>query len=297
MITSDFTGNFGNHLFQYVATRVIADKKGLDYGFTKHIYGDYYGGRSQFDFFNLDYGKGTEGLVFEDYKEKVVQVEYCGDIINIHKVDDFKELKNNSKICGCWQQMEPYFREHKEDIKKWLEIDRNKIFEYLNVLAQYNINLDENLTIINLRGGEYLSIPNVLLPKSYVENSIFIMKRRNPNMKFIIITDDIKFYQQQFPSIPCIHHSIGFDYWIINNAKWVILSNSSFPMFAAYLNDKANLILAPKYWSRFNTSDGVWGNSLIMTSNFKYLDRNGNVEPYSQIIEELRNSKYWKYYF
>jgi len=44
MITTDLTGNLGNHLFQYALCRTIAEKRGFEWGVNPVPYGDYYNG-------------------------------------------------------------------------------------------------------------------------------------------------------------------------------------------------------------------------------------------------------------
>jgi hypothetical protein len=86
--------------------------------------------------------------------------------------------------------------------------------------------------------------------------------------------------------IPTLHEEIGFDFYVINKAKYVILSNSSFGLWAAWLNREANLIIAPKYWAKHNTSDGYWGVGDQYYRCFTYMDRNGELCSYNQCKEE-----------
>jgi len=276
MITTDFTGNFGNHIFQYVTLRSVAEKKDFDWGCTNYIYGDYLGGKSQMDFLDLDYGKPVEGIERE-YRENIVNLGHT----NVHQYHDFNDLEDNSKLVGCWQT-EQYF--DKEKVRQWVQIKNE---------ASYK-NMDLNDCIINVRGGEYKGISDVVLPKSYWDNAIAHMRSINPDMQFTVITDDVPYAQHLFPdfALKCIHIGINTDYYMIYQAKYLILSNSSFAWFPAWLNQKSKLTIAPKYWARYNGSDGYWASSNIFTKGWFYLDREGNLETYEDVIEELKNSKY-----
>ena len=138
--------------------------------------------------------------------------------------------------------------------------------------------LDENLCVINFRGGEYRGLSAVLLRKEYWKDSINHMLSINPNMNFLVITDDVECARYFMPfEIPTLHIDIGFDFYVVNQAKWVILSNSTFGWWAAWLNQKTNKIIAPKYWARHNVSDGYWSTGDSYTSCFTYIDRDGNL--------------------
>jgi hypothetical protein len=74
------------------------------------------------------------------------------------------------------------------------------------------------------------------------------------------------------------HHfggPLGIDFCLLMNARYVIIPNSSFSWWAAYLNTKAEIIIAPKYWARFNISNGYWSTADIITDHFSYLDKDG----------------------
>jgi len=273
MITTDFTGNFGNHIFQYVALRSIAEKKGFDWGFTKYIYGDYLGGKSQMDFLDLDYGKPVEGID-KEYQEVITNLGHT----NIHQYHDFEDLEDNTKLVGCWQT-EQYF--DKEKVKEWLKMKEN-----------FSYDLGKDTCVINVRGGEYKGIRDVLLPLLYWNRAIGQIHDFDPNIYFLVVTDDVPYAKSLFPNMTVVHRSIAEDYFMINTAKYLILSNSSFAWMPAWLNENCQKVIAPKYWARYNISDGYWGCSNIFTKGWDYLDREGRLQSYEEVVDELRNSKY-----
>ena len=113
------------------------------------------------------------------------------------------------------------------------------------------------------------------------------MTKINPNMEFVVITDDIKASQDMLPEIPAYHFSVDKDYTIIKNAKHVILSNSTFPFFAVFTSDTIENIIAPKYWARHNVSDGYWGSGQNLYSEWNYQDREGNLQSYAECLSEF----------
>lgn len=284
MLVCDITGNFGNHLVDYVLTRVVAEKNGFQWGFNRTPSHDYYGGKEQLDFMNIDYGvehhtpygEIPDGIkyIWEEKRETFYHI----DRVDYHpfQPDVFNICDNTKLIIYCCQDAR-YYEDSKDKIKNWLSIKESCLKEYNEKLYLTNIILDMDTCIINVRGGEYKSIPNVLLRKEYWDGAMRFMKMRNKNIKFVVVTDDVPYAQSLFPEIKDIYHfSIGMDYYIINNAHNLILSNSSFAIFPAWLNPVPNkMVVAPRFWARHNVSSGYWASSDVFTFGWWFLDRNG----------------------
>ena len=253
MITADLTGNIGNHLWIYAITRLAAEHNNYDWGFNRVPSHDYHGGSNQMDFMNIDFGREhhaswdimPEG-VDKIWKEKYITYSYeNGDSVDFHPFQpDVFNIENGTKlVIGCCQN-EQYIKDKKEDIQKWFEIKDEKILDYLAILEKNNIVLDDNLCVINVRGGEYKGIPNVLLVQKYWDDAINHFLEKNPHMEFLVITDDVVYAKSIF-NFPIAHYSIGMDYYIINHACNLILSNSSFALFPTWLNEQHPFVIAP----------------------------------------------------
>lgn len=294
MLTATLTGNFGNHLWNYVICRIVAEKLGFEWGINPVATHDYYNGSSQMYFMNIDYGKevkvnGTnqrglntyEGIPNEYYDTKK---EYRGCCINMYDPNVFN-VKDNTMI-HLISQSEEYLIDRREDILKWFELKNEYEVEYNNRLSEVGITLDENTCVINFRGGEYRGIPNLILNKDYWSNSINHMLSINPNMRFVIITDDPECAKSYIGNYTCYHFDIGMDFYCINRSKYTIISNSSFGWWAAWLNVVSKLIIAPKYWSQHNVSDGYWGLGDQYVRHFKYMDRNNILSDFETCREE-----------
>jgi hypothetical protein len=112
----------------------------------------------------------------------------------------------------------------------------------------------------------------------------------NPNMYFIIITDDIDCAKQYIGSdISCFHYDIGFDFYVVNQARNLILSNSTFGWWAGWLNTNSRKTIAPKYWARHNVSDGYWATGDSYSRPFTYQDREGILYDYETCKNEAIN--------
>jgi hypothetical protein len=286
MITTNLTGNLGNHMWQYAVCRATAEKLGYEWGINPTPSHDYFNGQSQMTFMNVDYGKPVSGIVNE-YHEICKLINHV-DSVNvslfdksIYEINDNTILLGNNGAEGGTYQSEEYIIERKDDIKKWFEIKTEYKNNYNKILSEMGVDLDDNLCVINFRGGEYRTIPNVFLRKEYWKDSINHMLSLNPKMNFLLVTDDVSLSKHFMPfEIKSIHVDVGFDFHVVNQAKWLIISNSSFGWWASWLNENVNKIIAPKYWSRHNVSDGYWSTGDSYTSCFTYMDRNGNLSDY-----------------
>ena len=299
MITTNLTGNIGNHMWQYAVCRTIAEKLGYKWGISPNPSHDYFNGQSQMTFMDVYFGEQVNGIVNE-FHETWRTIQHVDNVNittldkNLYKIKDNTIMLGHNGAKGGIYQSEDYIIDRKEDIIKWFKINDNSKFEFEKKLSEMNIVLDENTCVINFRGGEYRGIPNVLLRQKYWSDSINHMLTLNQNMKFLLVTDDIQCAKAFMPfDIPAIHINVGFDFYVVNQAKWLIISNSTFGWWAAWLNQKVNKIIAPKYWARHNVSDGYWATGDAYTRCFTYIDREGNLSDYETCKNEA--IKYYEY--
>ncbi|MCA6478660.1 MAG: alpha-1,2-fucosyltransferase [Chitinophagaceae bacterium] len=269
----------GNQLWSYVVTRTIALDKGYGFGI---MCPERFKGA---EFLKLDFGNtvvggsGPEGGPPTnlpdgiDYYYKERDIYYDKYKVPVSDFDpDLLEVQDKTKIEGVFQS-EKYIQHRRSEIRNWLIISQEfDLQEFSN----------ENVCILNIRGGEYKGNKDLLLTKKYWMDAIHNMRQINNQMKFYIITDDVKYTRKLLPEYESFHFSIGKDYAIINNAHYLILSNSSFAFFPAWLNEKVKCIIAPKYWARHNISDGFWALSFNLYQGWLWQDRSGKLFSYSE---------------
>jgi hypothetical protein len=182
-------------------------------------------------------------------------------------------------------QSENYFVHYKEEITKWLKIKPE--YESLDFCQ-------EDLCVINMRGGEYFGLKELFLDRKYWLHGMKNMRNINPSMRFVIITDDVNTAKKVLPGVEAYHFDLAKDYIAIKNAYYLLLSNSSFAFFPAFTNTFVKFIIAPKYWARHNVSDGYWATSQNIYTGWNYQDRNGKLytsaECNSEYIEYIRKT-------
>ena len=126
MITTNLTGNLGNHMWQYAVCRTIAEKLGYDWGINPNPSHDYFNGNSQMTFMNVNFGKEVEGILNE-YHEPWKTYQHVDDVNitmlneSLYNISDNTIMLGDNGAKGGIYQSEDYIIDRKEDIKKWFE--------------------------------------------------------------------------------------------------------------------------------------------------------------------------------
>lgn len=280
----------GNQLFCYITARCIAKKNGYSFGLAGlNTFGYNIHSRKGMYFMDLELGEPiTDVSLYNRYDEKEERLFLKNsphDVLNgcyVAGTDkEIMQVPDNTIVYGN-MQAEDYFREYKEDIKEWLKVKP----EY----EVYDCRRD-NLCVINIRGGEYESSTELFLRRKYWLDAIKRMKEIRHDMEFVIVTDDVRAAEKILPGIKAMHGNLHEDYCRIKNAKYLILSNSSFAFFPAFTSESVEYIIAPKYWARHNVSDGYWASEQNIYDEFVYMDRKGKLFSPKECREELQAYK------
>lgn len=286
----DKGAGLGNQLFFYVTTRCIAQDLGYEFAL---IDGDNFANNIHSDcglyFMDMELGKAAKKEDFARvYKEKEERLflgnskhdlthgcYVAGTDKGMFQVEDGTLLVGN-------MQAEDYYIRHKEEIKEWLRVkDEYDCKEYSR----------DNLCILHLRCTDYMDCPELFLKKKYWLQGIKNMKKINPDMEFMIITNDVNEAEKILPGIPAYNFDLAKDYSIIKNAKYLLLANSSFAYFPVLTSDTVKTVIAPKYWARHNVSDGYWASEQNIYSGFTYQDRKGRLFTAEECKKELAEYK------
>jgi len=238
MITCDFYGRLGNNLFQIATLISLSKKLNVDFILPEYTHAGHRGDIPvDLNIFKYDFKRGdcdTEN----EYNEKVF------GYTNIPPQDKLK-------IKGFFQSWE-YF----EDIKESL---LNKYFtpsdNIVQSLSKYNIS--EKSLGISVRRGDYLMLQNnhCVLDVSYYQEVLDTYFQNNIDQIFIF-SDDLDWCKQIFgDKVVYIQDSIGVQLFLMTKMKNLIISNSTFAWWGAYLNKNNGIIVSPDPWFGPNYKD------------------------------------------
>ena len=167
--------------------------------------------------------------------------------------DDF-HLSDNKLYHEGWYQNKKYFvKVGGPEFKKTIDLGEENI-SILNLLVS------TNSVSVHIRRGDYLEKKNMeavggICTKEYYEKAIDIIKEKVESPTFLFFSDDPFFVEQTFklPNMVIVKNNTGnrsfFDMYLMAHAKNMILANSTFSCWAAYLNKNANIIIAPNNWN------------------------------------------------
>lgn len=239
----------GDQLFCYLAARITAKRLGVKF----LMLGDFKGK----DFLSP--------LLCYDVPPVPSHVEYpAGKIIvdnnwpiyegKAYYDPEFDFIEDNTIVDGCRIQDERYWEGYPLDI--WLKTEP--------------LEMPDDLCVIGFRGGEYATVPDLMLPPDYYNRAILELGYRyNHNLKFKVVTDDVELAKQYFPTCKDITHDMATDWREIRHAKHLIISNSAFYILPSLLNEDVKEVKAPRYWARHNIKE--WSTPQNYYKKFTYL--------------------------
>ncbi len=282
----------GNQLFFYITTRCLATEKGVDYGFVNPgQLGNVFHSKKGMYFMDIDMGKEITRDEMKNYKVFNEQDDRLFMGNSVHDMNhgcyvsgaDKKlfEVEDNTLIYGNLQD-QSYFEKYREQIRDWLHVKP----EY----ESYEYTADD-LCIINIRGGEYTSCPELYLDRKYFLNAIKNMKKINPDMRFMVVTEDEEAAKKVLPEIEAHHFDMGKDYVTLKNARYLILSNSSFALMPVICSTELKYAIAPKYWARHNISDGFWSSEQNIYTFLHYQNKKEKIFEADECRRQLQEYK------
>ena len=271
----------GNQLWNYVTLRSISKKLGFGY---EIINPEKFKGKT---FLEISYSENFVDNNLKTFKKKNEinniyneKLFYDGELKTF--ASDFDEnilkIKVNTLIRGLFQS------------EKYLL--NNDINEFIKLKKEFNeCSKFQNQCLLNIRGGEYKRFKNLILPKTYWINAIKNMKRIKNDLNFSIVTDDYNYASKLLPEIDILSGNIHDDFSRIFYAKYIIVSNSSFPYFPINLGEKPKKIIAPAHWSRFANTKDKWVSPANYYKNWSYQNELGIILSNQEIKKSINKTR------
>lgn len=232
MITCKFHGRLGNNLFQIATAIDIAKKLDTDFILPNISHQGHRGDRlvdiSMFEH------KFNRGLIQTDYTYNETEFSY-------------KEipLADNTSISGFFQSWKYFDDIRTELIHKYFKFNK----EILESVKKYQC-IGMNTLGISVRRGDYLMLQHnhCVLSTEYYQEAINKYFYEGIDSVYVF-SDDIEWCKQIFgDSVIYVEDSIGSQLCLMTKMQNLILSNSTFAWWGAYLNETASLIVAPDPW-------------------------------------------------
>lgn len=280
----------GNQLFCYITTRCIALDRGEDFSI---LGGDTLANNihSNCGLYFMDLNLGVESKkedfvgTYYEHEDRIFTGKSSHDMQHgayVTGTDRGMWTTDSNMLLFGNMQSEDYFIKYKNEIKDWLRVKPEyDCYEYSK----------DNLCVMHLRCTDYMGCPELFLEKSYWLKGMKQMRKIRPDMEFLIVTNDVSEANKFLPGVPAVSNDLAKDYSIIKNAKYLLLSNSSFTYFPALCSETVEYILAPKYWARHNVSNGYWASEQNIYAGWHYMDRQGRVFTSDECKKELEEYK------
>lgn len=235
MVSCNLMGGLGNQMFQIAATVSLALENDDKFGFDFEKCNTPLQGNSAIKYQKNFFKKIPEIKNFNHdsfYKE----IKFSYDKIN---------YKKNILLEGYFQS-EKYFLPHKKNIQKIFEINQEDIKKIKDYFGE---DLHE-FTCVHVRRGDYLNLPGFYCTcdLDYFWQAIKICNTK----KYIFISDDIDWVKKNFISENFYYSNFCdeiLDFTLLTLCKNIVISNSTFSWWGAYLNKNENkIVVSPKKW-------------------------------------------------
>jgi len=257
-------GRLGNQIFQYAILKCISLKNGFDVVLPKEnservITGRFNPVLNDVDRYKLDLFECfdiCDNLLSVNEIHKSLSFQYEENFTMDYNHSLLENAKDATNYVGFYQCVQ-YYYEYEDKLKQILNIKqniKNSALNYINELKnKYNVS---NIVCTHIRRGD-LSLDNgqfqVLLSAQYY-NKIF-ENLTNQNTKFLILSDDIEWCKKSFDNKDVIFCDATdkniqkhiLDFCILSCGDSIIMSNSSFSWWAAWLSN-AKDIYCPNKW-------------------------------------------------
>lgn len=240
-------GRLGNQLFQYAYAKVLAQKFHTTFFFLgyKQFYANRY-----FEIETDSYAKNLLKAISFYIRKFFAAKEIMEDQFQ-HPDSNIRMEQDDVIYNGFYQSAIYHHSQMAERIKKELKIRpafRINIKDFVKN-ERPNIVVHVRRTDYVTFGGDHVGGINLTLPLEYYQRALQQLPVDSCNV--IFLSDDMNFVKENLQAPNAIYadkNSEITDFQLIMQADYLVLANSSFSWWGAYLNKTAKKVIAPKYW-------------------------------------------------
>jgi len=236
MISCEFHGRLGNNMFQVAAAAALAKKVNVEFSVPKYMLAGHRGSLpSDLNGFDYPYNYHNDSDV--EHHEKIGEKD--------SKFTDLP-IRDNIKLCGFFQSSK-YF----DDIREELIQKYFKPADWVLKLSEKYKVSDKSLGVC-VRRGDYLMLQHnhcVLSPEFYQNTCSDVVSNESIDSVYVF-SDDFDWCADVFSEIsPIFVKDDKFvQMYLMTQMKHIILANSTFSWWGAYLNNKGGRIYFPDPW-------------------------------------------------
>lgn len=250
MIITKISDGFGNQLFMYAcgyaASRRLSTKLALDltYLSTNSLR------KYELDKLNISYDKIFSvdniqyplNIAVRKILHLIIRCQYkIFREKTAYKYDKrITNIAQNSYLFGYWQT-EKYFKEYREDILKMFT-------PRYNLSQEINSFIDKvrscNSVAVHVRRGDYVKL-GICLDSSYYKNAFTVLNEKFKDLTYFVFSDNVEYAKQMFKDMDgtfeyvenLSSNSTLDDFFVMKECKHIIMANSSYSWWAAWLNN------------------------------------------------------------
>lgn len=173
-----------------------------------------------------------------------------------HFDKNFFSARHNVYLKGYWMSYK-YFEGYEDVIKKDFALREENISHLGSLASEIN---NCNSIAVHIRCSDRKVAANLKLygeiPASYFQSGIEYIRQKKGDVHLYVFSDDIEMAKNYVPAnLPCtyvsnyITKSAIEDFYLITECKNVVMANSSFSWWAAYLNrHNDKIVIVPERW-------------------------------------------------
>lgn len=250
MIITKISDGFGNQLFMYAcgyaASRRLSTKLALDLTYlSTNSLRNY-----ELDKLNISYDKIFSvdniqyplNIAVRKILHLIIRCQYkIFREKTAYKYDKrITNIAQNSYLFGYWQT-EKYFKEYREDILKMFT-------PRYNLSQETNSFIDKvrscNSVAVHVRRGDYVKL-GICLDPSYYKNAFTVLNEKFKDLTYFVFSDNVEYAKQMFKDMDgtfeyvenLSSNSTLDDFFVMKECKHIIMANSSYSWWAAWLNN------------------------------------------------------------